>query len=255
MTEEYTVVQLNWQEELTRRIQEKLNQAGDRINERERNVAAPARYPSMSNQNYLALDSTQSNGCDGSIDQKRRSPMPTFVVDRENRIGIIRSEKGITESGEAFTSEQSLAKLAAKWPGNRLVQIWNAIPGVKPINRFTNRKIALDRIWKAIQPSGAVNTGRPKRGVREAAKRKRIQKARQNTAAVPESRKMREGSKTAVIVRLLQRPTGVTLKKLMAATGWQAHSVRGFISAGGKRRGLRVESSKRQDGQRVYQIR
>ena len=183
--------------------------------------------------------------------------MPTFIVDGENRIRIIRSEKGTTEGREAFTTEQSLAKLATRWPGNRLVQIWNEIPGVKPINRFTNRKIAIDRIWKAIQPSGtgAVNTGRPVPGVKEAAKRKRIQKPRRNKTAVPKIGKLREGSKTAVIIRLLQRPKGVTLKNLMAATGWQAHSVRGFISAGGKRMGLQVASSKRSDGQRVYQIR
>ena len=183
--------------------------------------------------------------------------MPTFIVDGENRIRIIRSEEGITQGRKAFTTKQSLAELAAQWPGKRLVQVWNTIPGVKPTNRFTDRKIAMDRIWKALQPSrtGAVNTGRPVPGVKEAAKQKRTQKPRRNKTAVPEIGKLREGSKTAVIIRLLQRPTGVTLKNLMAATGWQAHSVRGFISAGGKRMGLQVASSKRSDGQRVYQIR
>jgi hypothetical protein len=41
----------------------------------------------------------------------------------------------------------------------------------------------------------------------------------------------------------------------MSATGWQAHSVRGFISGQlGKRLGLRVKSFER-DGERVYLIR
>jgi uncharacterized membrane protein len=40
----------------------------------------------------------------------------------------------------------------------------------------------------------------------------------------------RHGSKTAKILDLLKRQGGVTLKELMKATGWQAHSVRGFIS-------------------------
>jgi hypothetical protein len=41
----------------------------------------------------------------------------------------------------------------------------------------------------------------------------------------------------------------------MASTGWQAHSVRGFISAQlSKRLGFQVLSSKRQ-GERVYRIR
>ncbi len=91
--------------------------------------------------------------------------------------------------------------------------------------------------------------------VKEAAKRKRAQQPRRNTKPGLETGKLRVESKTAVMIRLLQRRTGVTLKDLMAATGWQAHSMRGFISAGGKGMGLRVESSKRRDGQRVYQIR
>ena len=40
----------------------------------------------------------------------------------------------------------------------------------------------------------------------------------------------------------------------MRATGWQAHSVRGFISGAlGKKMGLRVES-KQDNGERVYSI-
>jgi hypothetical protein len=45
------------------------------------------------------------------------------------------------------------------------------------------------------------------------------------------------------------------MAELMEATGWKGHSVRGFISAGlGKRMGLTVESSRRDDGARVYKI-
>src|ERR1700694_2083453 len=41
----------------------------------------------------------------------------------------------------------------------------------------------------------------------------------------------------------------------MEATGWQALSVRGFISGTlGKKMGLKVESAKRADGQRVYTL-
>jgi hypothetical protein len=41
----------------------------------------------------------------------------------------------------------------------------------------------------------------------------------------------------------------------MKATGWQAHSVRGFISCAlGKKMGLTVASVRREDGERVYSI-
>jgi hypothetical protein len=41
----------------------------------------------------------------------------------------------------------------------------------------------------------------------------------------------------------------------MKATGWQAHSVRGFMSGTlGKKKGTPVESSKRTDGERSYRL-
>ncbi len=63
----------------------------------------------------------------------------------------------------------------------------------------------------------------------------------------------RRGSKTAKILDLLKRPGGVTLKELMKATGWQAHSVRGFLSGTlGKKMRTPVESFKSGDGERSY---
>jgi hypothetical protein len=63
----------------------------------------------------------------------------------------------------------------------------------------------------------------------------------------------RRRSKTTKILDLLKRPGGVTLKELVKATGWQPHSVRGFLSGTiGTKMGTPVESSKRADGERVY---
>ena len=65
----------------------------------------------------------------------------------------------------------------------------------------------------------------------------------------------RHGSKTATVLELLKREGGVSSKELMKATGWQAHSVRGFISGHlVKRMGLKVNSTRRSGGQRSYHI-
>jgi hypothetical protein len=65
----------------------------------------------------------------------------------------------------------------------------------------------------------------------------------------------REGSKTDRILELLKRPGGVTAKELMRVTGWQPHSVRGFLSGTiGKKMGLVVTSVKGDDGERTYSI-
>ena len=62
-------------------------------------------------------------------------------------------------------------------------------------------------------------------------------------------------SKSAHVIALLEKSTGATLAELMNATGWQAHSVRGFLSGTlRKKMGLKVKSVKRDGGERVYSI-
>ena len=72
----------------------------------------------------------------------------------------------------------------------------------------------------------------------------------------PEKAKPANGqSKTDAVIAALRSANGATLKQLMTLTGWQSHSVRGFLSAQvAKRMGLRVKSIKR-DGERVYRVR
>jgi hypothetical protein len=54
---------------------------------------------------------------------------------------------------------------------------------------------------------------------------------------------------------MLRRPEGATLQEIMSATGWMAHSVRGFLSGAlGKKMGITVESAKNDSGARVYRI-
>jgi hypothetical protein len=66
---------------------------------------------------------------------------------------------------------------------------------------------------------------------------------------------VRQGSKTAKILELLERPGGATAKELMKATGWQPHSVRGFLSGTiGKKMRMAVTSTKGADGERSYVV-
>jgi Protein of unknown function (DUF3489) len=63
------------------------------------------------------------------------------------------------------------------------------------------------------------------------------------------------GSKTAKILALLQRPGGASLQELKKATGWQPHSVRGFLSGVLKKKmGLHVRSVARGDDERTYRV-
>ena len=60
------------------------------------------------------------------------------------------------------------------------------------------------------------------------------------------------GTKSAKMLALLARTNGVSLGELMKATGWQAHSVRGFLSTASRKRRVRIESSKNGAGERIY---
>jgi hypothetical protein len=51
---------------------------------------------------------------------------------------------------------------------------------------------------------------------------------------------------------MIGRAKGATLAEIMKTAGWQAHSVRGFISIAAKKYNVTIESSKNEKGERVY---
>jgi hypothetical protein len=66
----------------------------------------------------------------------------------------------------------------------------------------------------------------------------------------------RESSKKAIILDLLRRKQGATLAEIGKATGWQAHSIRGFVSGTlMKQMDLPVESFRNALDERTYRIR
>jgi len=78
---------------------------------------------------------------------------------------------------------------------------------------------------------------------------------RAKTAAPKEAGTLRPESKGAKVLELISRTKGASLAELMKATGWQAHSVRGFISGNlTKKMGLTVESTKNEAGERTYRV-
>lgn len=69
----------------------------------------------------------------------------------------------------------------------------------------------------------------------------------------PKPRTPREGTKQATLIAMLRAPDGATIAEIMAATGWQPHTVRGAMSGALKKKlGLNITSEKIEGRGRVY---
>jgi len=241
--------------------------------------------------------------------------MKTFTIENETNNIIahaIKREAEAVPNADRFTSAAELAELAANWTAPRLVEIWNSIPGNTPVKKFTDRKTAATRIWKAIQslgdattdeaalgadvpaseaaeeatppertpeiapdphhaptaenveveadaapsePAGNVSEQAPDVAPELAKATKKATREKKTPTGEPKPKSTREGSKTETVLTLMKREGGVTLKGIMETTGWQAHSVRGFISGTiGKKMGLTVVSTKAESGERTYTL-
>jgi hypothetical protein len=214
---------------------------------------------------------------------QRRTIMTTFTIDEQNNITAFATpEEAATTTAtpfDTFASEHELAELAAAWPPERLVAVWNSLPGVKPVKGFKSSNAAASRMWERIQGLGEpaqpeAEPAKPKahkkaKGGAQAAKGApaKAKATKKTTAAAKsapkakraakaqESAGPREGSKTEQVIAMLKRKNGATLADVMATTGWLSHTTRAFVSATlGKKLGLVVESFKSDKGERTYRI-
>ena len=90
--------------------------------------------------------------------EKARTYMKTFTIDTDNNITVFatREEAAATTDTpfDTCASQKELAELAAAWPAERLVAIWNSLAGEKPVKSFKSAKAAAGRIWERIQSLG-----------------------------------------------------------------------------------------------------
>ncbi len=82
-------------------------------------------------------------------------------------------------------------------------------------------------------------------------------KARSTTEpAISDRQDARGGTKAAAVIALLKSKSGATIAEMTEVTGWQSHSVRGFLAGSlRKRHGLEVTSEKRSGEERRYRLR
>ena len=110
----------------------------------------------------------------------------------------------------------------SRFPAVRLIALWNALPGAQPLKRFKDRPAGVKRVWAALEALPLTASG--------------------------------SFSKQDHVIALLHRDSGASMEDLMAATGWQRHSVRGVLSGViRKKRGLKLHASREGD-RLVYRV-
>jgi hypothetical protein len=88
---------------------------------------------------------------------------------------------------------------------------------------------------------------KPAKTAKPAKKASRAKKA----ASKPKSDRT---NKKADVIAMMKRSKGVTLAEITEATGWQAHTVRGFVSILASKGGEKIESTKNAAAERTYRI-
>ena len=150
--------------------------------------------------------------------------MRIYIIGNDG-ITLCREAPGTVSEGEiAVASNEELH--AAPLNGKRLLELWNALPGIEKRRRVGDREALIDELWLAIE---ALPDPEPE----------------------PDAKRP---SKQDEVIAMLGRPEGATVDEVASATGWQRHTVRGVFSGTLKKKlGLTIASAKEERG-RVYRI-
>jgi hypothetical protein len=147
--------------------------------------------------------------------------MATYVIQNDTITAYEEAPAGIG----GVRTYQEFALASQDWTGARLVTLYNNLAsaqGATSVNKFMNRDAGRKRLWALLQ------------------------KLPISTPPQPAS----TASKKDTILGMVQQTQGATLEELMAATGWQAHSVRGFLSV--QRGEYQIDRITRTDNAKAY---
>lgn len=165
--------------------------------------------------------------------------------------GLLVIPANLKEAAPKIVKPLLTGKLLVEIPAKRDMPVWRRGDDGAQALQITKAGLA------AIGVADGSDAEAPVKKAETVAKLKGAEQAKAPRAKHTKAAKQpgtRSGSKQAKVIAMLQSPKGVTIKAIEKATGWQPHSVRGFL-AGVLRKRLKLKlSSMKIDGVRTYRI-
>ena len=125
---------------------------------------------------------------------------------------------------------------------------------VTTANRGKEKTMNTDMVNQ--ETSGTQESPSPKSKAKRVSSKKGKPAAKKEARSKKPTRKAKgdSGNKRAEVIAMMKRAKGATLAEIMRTTGWQAHTVRGFVSILGSKGGEKIKSAKNDAGERAYYI-
>src|SRR5438309_6279811 len=87
--------------------------------------------------------------------------MSIFTIDEQHQVRAFPTHSAARAANRnqngSFTTLEEFVRLVGAWPIARLVRLWNGLPGITPVKKFTDRKTAIARLWHAIHKLAALS--------------------------------------------------------------------------------------------------
>lgn len=163
-------------------------------------------------------------------------------------------------------TQEGILKAAAKKPQTDIRESMNELksPAIreKVLQSMLKNKLVEEAeqdggIVYVISDAGLEAIGAKRKAAKEKAEKPKAEKSKKPARKAKAETEPKEPkvTKQQIIIDMLKRKEGATLKQMMEATDWQRHSLRGAMSGGLKKKlGLKIKSIKEDGGEMVYKI-
>ena len=161
-------------------------------------------------------------------------------------------------SAAAQRTDRLALPLPKSLKGGAAHKVINALIGKGLLREVkANRKLG-DPVWRENEEGHGLtliitDTGFAAIGIDVEPQKTKVQKA--EPKLIPTERKIREGTKQALVIEMLRRPEGASIAEIVEATNWASHTTRGFLAGALKKKlGLAIDSEKDDTRGRIYKV-